>query len=266
MIYLGYAPGGSTRVANKSGVSILTLSEDGLRYRTGAVGCVDDAMVWFADHLGGSAPSAVGIDAFLFWETSRCGWRAADRWLKATYSPVTRAVLPSNSVQGAAAIQGMALGIRLRQLWPAVMLTEAHPKVLYYALSGSRYEWTPKVGRWLLETIGTPGDSGIQTQNEWSALVSAWTAMMGHTQTWKVDLRQQSKYAVEPAGPVAYWWPGGNDPEGDGMTAGDGRDQSKLLPRRFRWKRKTRRDEVPAQIDRPLPAGLRRCLPHRDLV
>ena len=258
MIYLGYAPGGSTRIANKSGVSIVTLSEGGVRYQTGAVSCVDEAMGWFADRLGGAVPSAAGIDAFLFWETSRCGWRAADRWLKTTYSPVTRNVLPSNSVQGAAAIQGMALGISLRRAWPEIVLTEAHPKVLYYALSGNRYEWTPKVSRWLEESIGASNGSPIQTQNEWSALVSAWSALMGHTRSWKIDLRLQSKYAVEPAGSVVYWWPGGDEPETDGPAPGDGRGRSKGLPRRFRWKRQVREGEVPLSPERPLAAAFHR--------
>ena len=209
MIYLGYAPGGSARVANKSGVSILTLTDAGPQCEAGAVCCVDDAVAWFLDRLGGAAPAAAGIDAFLFWETSRCGWRGADRWLKATYPAVTRNVLPSNSVQGAAAIQGMALGISLRRVWPGIALTETHPKVLHYALAGSRFEWTPQVARWPREAIGCAGETLVQTQNEWSALASAWVAMMGHTGAWKLDLRQQSKEAVEPAGPAAFWWPGG---------------------------------------------------------
>ena len=248
MIYLGYSPGGSTGIANKSGVSVLTVSDGGARYETEAVGCVDDAMVWFADRLDGAAPSAAGIDAFLFWETSRCGWRAADRWLRATYSPVMRNVLPSNSVQGAAAIQGMALGISLRKAWPELVLTEAHPKVLYYAMTGDRYEWTPKVNRWLLDMTGAVNGPSIQTQNEWRALVSAWTAAMGHSQRWRVDLRKQSKCAVEPAGPVAYWWPGGGEPEEAGAASADGRGRPGPLPRRFHWKKQTRKSGVVPEI------------------
>ena len=232
MIYLGYSPGGSARVANKSGVSILTLTGAGPRCETGAVGCVDDAMAWFRDRLDGAAPGAAGIDAFLFWETSRCGWRAADRWLKATYTAVTRNVLPSNSVQGAAAIQGMALGISLRRVWPRIGLTETHPKVLHYALADSRFEWTPKVARWPREMIGCADEAAVQTQNEWSALVSAWIAMMGHTGAWTLDLRQNSKEAVEPAGPVSFWWPG-EEQGAEEDEAGDGAGPV----RRFRWKR-----------------------------
>ena len=50
--------------------------------------------------------------------------------MRSTYSPIMRSVLPSNSVQGAAAIQGMALAVSLRKDWPEIVLTETHPNLL----------------------------------------------------------------------------------------------------------------------------------------
>lgn len=207
MIYLGYAPGGSARIASKSGVAILTVTDQGRRYETESVTCVDDALLWFADRLGDATPEAAGIDAPLFWETSRCGWRAVDRWLKQTYSAVARSVLPANSVQGSLAIQGMSMGIVLRRRWPRLTLTETHPKLLYHALTGNRHSWSPGLIAWLRGVTESTEGTSIRTDNEWSALMSAWVAMMGHSRAWSVDLRQRSQTALEPAGAVTYWWP-----------------------------------------------------------
>jgi len=79
---------------------------------------------------------------------------------------------------------------------------------------------------------------------------------MGHTQAWKVDLRQQSKYAVEPAGPVVYWWPGAMPSESGGPGAAKELGGSTLLQRRFRWKRQRRPGEPGRR-----PAGERHRVP-----
>ncbi len=256
MIYLGYAPGGSARATSKSGVSIIRASADTIRSETGSVGCVDEAMDWYFDRLRNDTPSAVGVDVLMFWETSRCGWRGADRWLRSTYSPIMRSVLPSNSVQGAAAIQGMALAVSLRRNWPEIILTETHPRVLYYAMTGNRYEWSPKVAQWLRDSVGSELGAAIQTQNEWSALTSAWTAMMGHSGTWSHDLRQYTKAAVEPAGPVMFWWPGTGRPDQlASEKSGDPGAPAAPL-RRFSHKRKSAQTRPQVRLARPIAAGL----------
>ena len=256
MIYLGYAPGGSARATSKSGVSIIRSSAGAIRSETGSVACVDEAMDWYYDRLRQDTPSAIGIDVLMFWETSRCGWRGADRWLRATYSPIMRSVLPSNSVQGAAAIQGMALAVSLRKDWPGIILTETHPRVLYYAVTGNRYEWSPKVAQWLLDSVGSEGGASIQTQNEWSALTSAWTAMMGHSGTWNHDLRQYSKSAVEPAGPVIFWWPVTGRADQPVSEKNSAPAAPAAPSRRFTHKRKSTQTKPLVRLARPIAAGL----------
>jgi hypothetical protein len=49
-------------------------------------------------------------------------------------------VMTPNSLRGAMAIGGMALAMRLRQLWPEIALNETHPKVMLHALGAERYK------------------------------------------------------------------------------------------------------------------------------
>ena len=182
MIYLGYSPGGCSRSMSKSGVAILTQYDDGPHYQTGTVACVDDAVQWYSDRLMGEVPRAIGIDAPLFWETSRGGWRAADKWLKVNYSEMKRSVISSNSIQGALVIQGVALAISLKRKWGGIILTETSSKLLYHALTKDRYEWAERVINWPREALGVKGDCIINSPNEWSALLACWSSRMGHTQ------------------------------------------------------------------------------------
>ncbi len=72
----------------------------------------------------------------LFWEAGPSGWRAADKSLRTKYDAARNSVIASNAVYGAMAVQGMALAMLLRKQWPNIILTETHPKVLYYTNSG----------------------------------------------------------------------------------------------------------------------------------
>lgn len=204
MIYLGYDPGG-VKMAN--GVAMISCKDSAITYMTACVCSVDEAQEWFREQLAGQEPAGAGIDSFLFWESGLGGWRGADRWLRVTYPTVRDSVLCSNSAYGAMAVQGMALAMSLRVEWPAIILAEAHPKVLYYALTGSRYNWPSEMGTWLQAELGGPQRPKIKTEHEWDALLSAWAAMKGHTKAWQSDLRTLSLRAIEPAGQVSYPWP-----------------------------------------------------------
>ncbi len=102
-------------------------------------------------------------------------------------------------------IQGMALAIRLREQFPGIMIVETHPKVLYHALSGTKYAWPENLVAWLAEKIDC--EAQITTEHEWDAAISVWAALQGLTGVWINDLRRLSRQTVEPAGPVRYWWP-----------------------------------------------------------
>src|SRR5262249_53707786 len=155
-------PGG--RGAN--GVSVLSV--DGLNrdYRTALVDSVDEALAWFREQLGGSRPTALGIDTYLFWETGPQGWRKADLWLRERYPAVANSVFASNSAYGAMAVQGMSLAILARQLWPEIGLVEAHPKVLYHSQSNRRYAWPGDMAAWLTRRVGAQVSADLPTEHE----------------------------------------------------------------------------------------------------
>ncbi len=223
MIYLGYSPAGSSRITKKSGVAILRYEAGSVQFDVGYVSCVDAAMKWFSERLGRDEPASIGIDCPLYWETGKGGWRAADLWLRANYGNAKRLIISSNFTPGALLVQGIALGTMLRQAWPAIQLVETCPRLLYYAMVNTIPNWDAAAVEWAEAKIGLPSGSTISSQSEWSALVSAWVGRMGHSQTWRQDLRQRSHFAVEPAGPVSYWWPGAD---------------SKDRRRRYHWTRR----------------------------
>ena len=59
-----------------------------------------------------------------------------------------------NSLFGAMAVGGVGLALRLRERWPSIALTETHPKVLFYALHGSRYTDVATAARWWCHIFG----------------------------------------------------------------------------------------------------------------
>ncbi|WP_029007535.1 DUF429 domain-containing protein [Azospirillum halopraeferens] len=204
MIVLGYDPGGAD---SANGVALLDATGERVTHATQSVCSVDEAVAWFEGKVDGRAPDAAGIDTLLYWETGRCGWRQADRWLKQRYPDVRGSVFSANSALGCMAVQGMALAMRLRERWPGIALSEAHPKVLYRALSGRRYAWGAAMDAWLGTHLGRPAGTGCANDHEWDALISAWAAWMGSTGRWTLDLRSLSAAPIEPVRDVTYWWP-----------------------------------------------------------
>lgn len=198
--YLGFDPGGRT------GVALLTVGDDIARCVTDSVDSVDAAFQWACGQLGNQTPRAAGLDTFLFWETGPSGWRHADLWLKARYQDVSNSVLSSNSTFGAMAVQGMALAILVKRRWPQIELIETHPKVLYRALAGQKYQWPGEMRAWLAQQINCPS-ANFANDHCWDAALSAWAAFKGHTRSWNRNLHALSDTPIEPAGSCAYWWP-----------------------------------------------------------
>jgi hypothetical protein len=201
--YLGFDPGGE----HSTGVALLTVGDGQTRCKADCVASVDDALKWSSDRLLDDAPNAVGIDTFLFWETGRCGWRPADRWLQDRYADVRKSVFSSNFASGSMAVQGMALAILVRRRWSQVELIETHPKVLYRALAGQKYNWPSNMREWLIAQTELEQETIISNDHCSDAILSAWAAYKGHSRCWKRDLRALSHAPVEPAARCAYWWP-----------------------------------------------------------
>ena len=195
--YLGFDPGGQT------GVALLTIEGGQSHCTTYSARSVDDALNWATALLSDQTPNAAGVDSFLYWETGRSGWREADRWLRKQYPMVRNSVLSANSAYGAMSIQGMALAVLLRKRWPQIELIETHPKVLFYALAGRKHVWPSDMTEWLFKRMNCV-PSLISSEHCWDAAASAWTALKGHTRSWKRDLRTLSKEVLSQRDAVLF--------------------------------------------------------------
>ena len=202
MLILGYDPGG----VGNNGLAILDLRQEQPVAQTFTSDCVDDAFDWFAGHVDG-VPDAVGIDTFLSWATGPSGWRPMDTILRDNHPAILHSVLSSNSAYGAMAIQGVSLAMRLQQHWPEIALNEAHPKVLYFALTNQQYAFDQPMVTWLLNQFIPALDVEIANDHEWDALISAWATWMGLTGQWNVNLMDGVPDLLLPAGPATYFWP-----------------------------------------------------------
>jgi hypothetical protein len=136
---------------------------------------------------------AAGIDAPLFW--SRTGRRNADvvvraaiREAGARYASGT--VQNVNSLRGACLVQGMLAALKLRELYPKLPITEAHPKALLALL--------PE-----LKSITAPSEH--QRDALFSA-VAAWATV--HEQSnWKDLLLAESSHYTPVTQPLHYFMP-----------------------------------------------------------
>lgn len=105
------------------------------------------------------------------------------------------------------AIQGMAMALRLKQLWPNIRLNETHPKVLHYVLTRQPYLFGQPLVTWLVNEMAVTNPPAITNEHEWDALVSAWATCQGLRGAWTTDLMVGTKGLLLPAGAVTYFWP-----------------------------------------------------------
>jgi hypothetical protein len=70
----------------------------------------------------------------MWWPSGPSGDRRADQWIRKQYQIGSRTVQTTNSLRGACLVQGALFAERARQLFPAVPITEAHPKAVLQAL------------------------------------------------------------------------------------------------------------------------------------
>ncbi len=136
-VILGFDPGGE----DGFGWAILQ-SADTLPLRLLSGGVADNAsevLVAIRRALPpGEHPLAAGIDAPLFWATT--GDRRVDYVLRAALRRLGArspggTVQAVNSLRGACLVQGVLIATLLRSNWPAIQISESHPKV-YLWLSG----------------------------------------------------------------------------------------------------------------------------------
>jgi hypothetical protein len=203
---IGYDPGGN----GKHGVAALVV-DSGLPVRLtfSTVRNTQAALDWFTKE---EMPFAAGIDALTVLSTGDSGWRPADRWLREQYPQVRNSVVNANYLQGSVALNGLAVMISLRDESKNVLVSETHPKVLYYHLSGLRHDYqasqvamNDKLTQWIGLTANTAND------DEWDAVLSCFAVLNGISGSWPTDLHQLSTGAgerlVHPGGASHYFWP-----------------------------------------------------------
>lgn len=205
MLVFGYDPGGR----NANGVALIDDSAGpSPQIWTNTVDSVDEVLQWLMAQAGSRPLDGAGIDTFLSWATSECGWRPMDAWLRQQYHQVIHSVFSSNSAAGSMSIQGMALAMRLRTMWPQVLLNETHPKVLYFAMTGQQYVFGQPMINWLTAQLNPIAGAAVANDHEWDALISAWVTLAGMKGLLSKDLMAQFQIPLLlPAGSVNYYWP-----------------------------------------------------------
>lgn len=133
-VFLGFDPGGK----GTFGWCVAYVDGDGFLTRL-ASGLEDYALLAVSSALAavpeGGVVAGAGIDAPLYW--SRSGSRSSDVTVRAA---IKRAgakhaagkVQDVNSLRGACLIQGMLAALELRERYPDLLITEAHPKALLW--------------------------------------------------------------------------------------------------------------------------------------
>ncbi len=196
-IWLGADPGGR----NAFGVAVVT----GDIVISTVVSSVDEAVNFFRVQVGDDRPSAVGIDAPLWWSSGLSGARKVDSMLRRRYSLSGGQVQAPNSLRGAAVLQAAMLIVRLRDTYPHVPVMETHPKALLSGVYGGSFgAFAQEFG-----LSGTP-----ETEHERDAVIGAIAARQAWStgRTWTHDLsldRYPSEHDPKSywLAPVSYFWP-----------------------------------------------------------
>jgi hypothetical protein len=203
---IGYDPGGK----DKHGVAALIVdSGRPVQLTFATVRNARAALDWFTI---GEMPLAAGIDTLTVLSMGDGGWRRADRWLRGKYPQVRNSVVNANHLQGSMALNGLAVMISLRGVTKNVLVSETHPKVLYYHLSGIKHNYqanqvamNAQLTQWIGLATNTAND------NEWDAVVSCFAVLNGISGRWPTDLHllptMVGEKLVHPGGASHYFWP-----------------------------------------------------------
>lgn len=195
--WIGADPGG------KENFGIAVLREDG-SCSTDAVSSVDEAVKLLKVLLGNVRPECAGIDAPLWWSSGEKGLRRADERIRLHYKMQSRHVQAVNSMWGAVLVQGILLAHLLRAAYPAMAVTETHPKAIVRG-------WRKGDRASLLK--GLRLDAGCEgSDHRVDAAISALAAREGVTGQWPEDLfSDRSELENNPSSTwvtgLHYFWP-----------------------------------------------------------
>jgi hypothetical protein len=233
-LLLGFDPGGKKSFGWCVAENALVLP---LQIRaTGVVDNARDAILKaFACIKYGEQVFAAAIDAPMFWVP--CGDRKVDRIVRNQVCGLKcpgGTVQAVNSLRGACLVQGMLTGILLREKFPALPITESHPKATLWLLRLADQKRNPASILHALSRLVVSASVG-KTDHERDAAVavlSAW-AMTNQAHGWK-DLYLEEQKEQKPYSPIesplAYWMPevDGAEPSREDMHGGR-REQKAVL-------------------------------------
>jgi len=166
--------------------------------------------------MSAGVPIGIGIDTLTAWSTGEAGWRPADLYLRRSYPRVKDSVMAPNGLRGSMITNGLLVARHVRERGRRegvdVVLSEAHPKVLYYASTGRLYDYD---GNSVSMDAALSGWLGFEVttrdSNQWDAFASAYAVLQGIEQLWTRDLHQVASERGEtlwhPAGSSHYFWP-----------------------------------------------------------
>jgi hypothetical protein len=173
---------------------------------------------WVEAKCGSGRIVAAGVDTLTEWNSDRSGFRPADICLRKTYPAVANRVVPPAGLFGSMAINGAALLIQLRARFQSdgSLVTEGHPKVCYYALTGRIPNWeaeSEQMIEWLVRELGvtSPTDLADAADDRFDAAMSALAELRGLNRNWICDLHAlpgaDQTGEVLFCGKTHYWWP-----------------------------------------------------------
>jgi hypothetical protein len=204
---LGYDPGGN----GGHGVAALFIGDlcEPLQIVTATCNTVSDATEWFAQF---DQPVGIGIDTLTKWSTGKSGWRPADLWLRSQYPEVSLSVASPNSLRGSMAIGGMAVKSWFFSRYPEAVISETHPKVLYFALTHRKYDWEESsldMADFLSARLAVK--CRPRNDNEFDGAISCYAVFEHLRGNWRnnlhsLDAAECGEY-LEPFGNSIYIWP-----------------------------------------------------------
>lgn len=215
---VGYDPGGN----RKHGLALLRVEEEAGRWKPAALEstlapCLADAVAWVEGRCGARRIVAAGVDTLTEWSSGLSGWRAADLWLRREYPEVTGSIIAPAALRGGMVVSGAGFLLLLADRFNAdrTAVTEAHPKVAYFALTRRRDAWEHEregMAAWLAAelTVALPGGFGDGEDHVFDAAVGALAALRGLNGDWTRDLHALPHGDAVPVrfcGATHYWWP-----------------------------------------------------------
>jgi hypothetical protein len=209
-VFLGFDPGGE----GKFGWAVCSDNDEGFQVIQTGIGDHAKAAIECALKAipKGESVAGAGIDAPMFWIFD--GSREADRRIRAV---IGRLGAPSpggtvqhfNSLRGACVIQGLLVLKLLRQLYPNLPVTEAHPKALLWLMGIARKDFGPEMVK-LNDIKGiNVTRAEIISEDERDAVLGAFAAqaMIRNEPGWEDLLKFEGDHVLAGESPISYWMP-----------------------------------------------------------